>query len=74
LSLFYASLIGMTLLLLVLIGVILGSSLPLIQRRMRFDPGLTSAPVIATLMDFIGLGILFGLALAAYRGLIPWGQ
>jgi len=39
----------------VLLGILLGSALPFAMRRLRLDPAIASAPVIATFVDILGL-------------------
>lgn len=46
----------------VLFGTICGSMLPLILRRLGFDPASASAPFVATLVDVTGLVIYFSMA------------
>jgi magnesium transporter len=46
----------------VLWGTLTGSLLPLLLRRMRFDPAASSAPFVATLVDVTGLVIYFSVA------------
>jgi magnesium transporter len=46
----------------VLWGTISGSMLPLIMRRLGFDPASASAPFVATLVDVTGLVIYFTVA------------
>jgi magnesium transporter len=43
-------------------GTITGSMLPFILRKIGFDPALSSAPFVATLVDVTGLCIYFGFA------------
>lgn len=52
----------------VLFGTITGSMLPFILRRLGFDPAVSSAPFVATLVDVTGLIIYFTVALAVLRG------
>src|SRR5207253_1100019 len=52
-----ASLIGV-----VMWGTIAGSMLPLVLRRIGFDPASASAPFVATLVDVSGLVIYFSIA------------
>jgi len=40
-----------------------GSLLPLLLRRLGFDPATSSAPFVATLVDVTGLVIYFSVAL-----------
>ncbi len=47
----------------VLWGTLSGSLLPLLLRRLGFDPATSSAPFVATLVDVTGLVIYFSVAL-----------
>jgi magnesium transporter len=49
-------------------GTLAGSMLPIILRRMGFDPASASAPFVATLVDVTGLLIYFTLASLLLRG------
>ncbi len=49
-------------------GTIAGSMLPLILRRVGFDPASASAPFVATLVDVSGLVIYFSVASLILRG------
>lgn len=51
--------VGMSLVGVVLWGTMAGSMLPLILRRLGFDPAVSSAPFVATLVDVTGLVIYF---------------
>jgi magnesium transporter len=51
----------------VLWGTIVGSMLPFILRRLRFDPATSSAPFVATLVDVTGLLIYFSMAALLLR-------
>lgn len=56
-----------------LIGVILwgtlcGAMLPLILKRCGFDPAVSSAPFVATIVDVTGLIIYFSIALVVLQG------
>lgn len=58
---------------LALIGVVLwgtlsGSMLPLVLKRCGFDPAVSSAPFVATLVDVTGLIIYFSIALVVLKG------
>lgn len=57
-----AATVGASLLAIVLLGTVTGSTLPLLLRRMGFDPASASAPFVATLVDVTGLVIYFTLA------------
>jgi len=52
----------------VLWGSLMGSMLPLVIKRVGFDPATSSAPFIATLVDVTGLIIYFSVALVIMRG------
>jgi len=52
----------------VLWGTLVGALLPLILRRLGFDPATSSAPFVATLVDVTGLIIYFSVALVVLRG------
>src|SRR5262249_50799808 len=52
----------------VLWGSLAGSMLPLVLRRLGFDPASASAPLVATLVDVSGLLIYFGVAAVILRG------
>lgn len=58
-----ASLVGV-----VLWGTTMGAMLPIVLRRLGFDPATASAPFVATLVDVTGLVIYFSVALAILRG------
>jgi magnesium transporter len=49
-------------------GTLAGSMLPIILRRLGFDPASASAPFVATLVDVTGLLIYFTLASLILRG------
>ncbi|MFP5285322.1 MAG: magnesium transporter [Thermoanaerobaculia bacterium] len=58
-----ASLLGV-----VLLGTLAGSSLPFLFRRLGFDPASASAPFVATLVDVTGLVIYFTVASLLLHG------
>jgi magnesium transporter len=43
-------------------GTMAGSMLPLVLRRLGFDPASASAPLVATLVDVSGIVIYFSVA------------
>jgi magnesium transporter len=49
-------------------GTITGSMLPFVLRKLGFDPALSSAPFVATLVDVTGLCIYFGVAAFILKG------
>jgi magnesium transporter len=52
----------------VLWGTLIGSLLPMVLRRLGFDPATSSAPFVATLVDVTGLIIYFSVAMVFLRG------
>ena len=60
-----ASLIGV-----VLWGTISGSMLPLILKKLGLDPATSSAPLVATMVDVIGLIIYFTVAILILTGTV----
>lgn len=54
--------IGFSVMGVVLWGSVMGSMMPLILKRLGFDPATSSAPFIATMVDVTGLIIYFSLA------------
>jgi magnesium transporter len=52
----------------VLWGTLTGSLMPLLMRRLGFDPAASSAPFVATLVDVTGLVIYFTVAMTVLRG------
>jgi magnesium transporter len=60
--------IGFSVAAVVLWGSVMGSMMPLILKRLGFDPATSSAPFIATMVDVTGLIIYFSLAALFLRG------
>jgi magnesium transporter len=58
-----ATTVGVALVGIVLWGSLMGSMLPLVLKRLGFDPATSSAPFVATLVDVTGLIIYFTVAL-----------
>jgi len=63
-----ATTVGIALIGVVLWGTVVGSLLPLVLRRLGFDPATSSAPFVATLVDVTGLVIYFSVAIVFLRG------
>ena len=57
-----ASVVALSLLMVVLVGTVVGSMLPLIFKRLGFDPAIASSPFVASLVDVSGLLIYFNIA------------
>ena len=60
--------VGLSLMGVVLWGTLTGSMLPLVLRRLGFDPASASAPFVATLVDVTGLVIYFTIAKVLMSG------
>lgn len=54
----------------VLWGCLMGALLPLVMKRLKFDPAVSSTPFIATLVDVTGLIIYFSIAMAFLKGVM----
>ena len=63
-----ASAVGCSLVGVVLFGSLAGSMLPFILRKLKFDPAVSSAPFVATLVDVTGLIIYFTIAYLILHG------
>lgn len=60
--------VGISLVGVVLWGSLTGSMLPLLSQRFGADPAVSSAPLVATLVDVTGLAIYFGVAMWILKG------
>lgn len=60
--------VGLSIFSVVMWGVLLGSVLPLLLKRMKVDPATASSPMVATLMDASGTMIYLGLAIVILTG------
>ena len=60
--------VALTLVGIVLWGTIAGSMLPFVLKKMGFDPAVSSAPFVATLVDVFGIIIYFAVALVILNG------
>jgi magnesium transporter len=56
--------VALTMVLVVLVGSLIGMSLPFILSRFKLDPATASAPLVTTLADASGVFIYFGVATA----------
>lgn len=63
-----ATTVGISLVGIVLWGSLMGSMLPLLLKRLGFDPATSSAPFVATLVDVTGLIIYFTVAYGVLSG------
>ena len=58
----FAMVVAITLVGIVTMGCLVGSMLPLLLRRLGFDPATSSTPFIASLVDVLGIIIYFNVA------------
>ncbi|WP_096366488.1 magnesium transporter [Thiohalobacter thiocyanaticus] len=57
-----ALVVSLTMMLVVIVGSLVGMSLPFLLSRLRLDPATASAPLITTISDVVGVLIYFSLA------------
>ena len=65
-----ATVVGLSLLLIVLLGNIIGAMLPFLLSKIGLDPAVTSAPFVATLVDVTGIIIYFSIAVLLLQHLL----
>jgi magnesium transporter len=59
-----ALVVALTMVLVVIAGSVIGMSLPFILDRLKLDPATSSAPLITSIADAIGVIVYFALATA----------
>jgi magnesium transporter len=57
-----ALVVSLTLVLVVIVGAVVGSMLPLMFKRLNVDPAVASSPFIASLVDVTGIVVYFSIA------------
>lgn len=57
-----ALVVGLTMVLVVIIGSLVGMSLPFLLSRVRLDPATASAPLVTTISDAVGVLVYFSIA------------
>lgn len=57
-----AIVVALTMTLIVVVGSLIGMSLPFIFRKLKLDPATASAPLITSICDIVGVLIYFGIA------------
>jgi len=62
--------VGVALIGVVLWGSLAGSMLPLVLKKLGFDPATSSAPFVATLVDVTGLVIYFNIAMLIFGPIV----
>jgi magnesium transporter len=63
-----AATISISIVFVVIFGVLIGSMLPFILRLFGFDPALSSAPLVTTMIDNLGLAIYLAIAVLILSG------
>ncbi len=59
-----AAVVGLTVFLIVILGTTAGTMLPILFRRMGMDPAIMSNPLIAAIVDVLGIVIFYEVAMA----------
>jgi magnesium transporter len=59
-----ALVVSISMVIVVLVGSLIGMSLPFVLSRLRVDPATASAPLIATIADVMGIVVYFSIATA----------
>lgn len=59
-----AEVVAITMILVVIVGSLIGMSLPFVLSRMRLDPATASGPLVTSIADVAGVMIYFGIATA----------
>jgi magnesium transporter len=54
--------VAISLVLVVLVGTVVGAMLPLLLRRLGFDPAVASSPFVASVVDVAGIVVYFTVA------------
>ena len=62
----FGAVVAISVVLVVLVGTVVGSMLPLLLRRLGFDPAVASSPFVASIVDVTGIVVYFTVA----RGLL----
>jgi magnesium transporter len=57
-----ALVVGLTMMVLVLVGSLVGMSLPFLLSRLRLDPATASGPLVTTISDGVGVLVYFSIA------------
>jgi magnesium transporter len=59
--------VGLSIFVIVIVASVIGAFLPLLAKKLRFDPAVASAPLITTLTDSSGLLIYFTIAKLIFK-------
>ncbi len=58
----FGAVVALSIVLVVLVGTVVGSMLPLLLRRVGFDPAVASSPFVASIVDVTGIVVYFTVA------------
>lgn len=58
--------VGLSIFTIVMVSIVMGSVIPVLLRRLRIDPAYSAGPVLATIMDIVGLMIYCGISQAIF--------
>jgi magnesium transporter len=58
----FGAVVAVSLILVVLVGTVVGSMLPLLLQRVGFDPAVASSPFVASIVDVTGIMVYFTVA------------
>jgi magnesium transporter len=58
----FGAVVAVSLILVVLVGTVVGSMLPLLLHRVGFDPAVASSPFVASIVDVTGIIVYFTVA------------
>jgi|APFre7841882724_1041349.scaffolds.fasta_scaffold09077_3 magnesium transporter len=67
-NLMLAGIVGSALLAILVLANLGGALIPLVLKRINLDPALTAGPLMATIIDAIGITVYFQIALLMMRG------
>lgn len=65
-----AMVVSLTMILVVMIGSLVGMSMPFLLSRLKFDPAMASAPLISTIADASGVLIYLAIATLVLGGIV----
>lgn len=67
-NLLLAAIVSSALLATLLLANLGGALIPLLLKQARLDPALTAGPLMATVIDAVGITVYFQIAIAILRG------
>jgi magnesium transporter len=67
-NLMLAGIVGSALLATLVVANLGGALIPLVLKRINLDPALTAGPLMATIIDAVGITVYFQIAFVIMRG------